>query len=204
MKRTVKFDCNESTSAAKSVAQHLYYVVQDSDKLIFSEFDEAAFKAAVALEGLTRTDYSYAGNDLIPPARTGVRFRAFGRPKTSLDFTLNLPESQHRAINLNVLDDTAAIPSNEYGEFSLAINPPLTYLILILESAMRHESDAQKREFESIVANLESARIQIRNQSFSRGAFACGNLVLNGLGRSYEISLNLFDARLNINYSIFD
>lgn len=201
MKRTIKFNDVETASR---VAQHLYHVVQDSEKLIFSEFDDAAFKTAVALEGLARVDYSYLDDSLIPSAHTGVRFVVFGRPRVTLDFTLDIPEGRYQTLSLNVLPDIVAMPTDGYDEFPLAIDPRLTYLLVILESAMRHDSLAQQQAFESIVGNLERACMQIRNQRSSHNAFAYANLVIHGSGQSYVISLNLFDASLNMSRSIFE
>ena len=54
MKKAIKFNNCET---AGRVQQYLYGVTQDLDRLIFSEFDEAAFKNALYLEGLTHADY---------------------------------------------------------------------------------------------------------------------------------------------------
>lgn len=197
MKKTVKFN---DVEAASRVAQHLYHVAQDSETLIFSEFDDAAFKAVIALESLAKTDYHYIGDSLIPPTHTGVAFRAFGRPRVVLDFTLDIPEGRYGTFSLNVLPDIVAMPTDGYDEFPLAIDPQLTYLIRTLESAMCHDSVAQQQAFASIVVNLERACIQIRNQRSSRNAFAYANLVLYGSGQSYVISLKLS----NVSRSVFE
>lgn len=203
MKQTVRFKNNPD--AANRVAQHLYHVVQDGEQLIFSEFDEIAFKAAVALEGLARVDYRYVSDNPIPPppVTTSITFSAFGRPRISLDLTLELPERHYHVLSLNVLSDVVVM-SDVYGEFSLAIDIQFWYLIRILKRTIRYEDVEQQQTFTAITANLERARMQIRHQPSVRNAATCGNLTLYGQGnQSQSILLNLLDVSLNVNRSIF-
>lgn len=203
MKRAIRF--KDNPDAASRVLQHLYHVVQDGETLIFSEFDEAAFRVAVALEGLGRIDYRYVSDNPIPPAPTGIALRAFGRPRISLDLTLEVPENHYHALSLNVLPGSSLMPSDGYSEFPLVIDFPFSHLIRILRRTMYYESAEQKQAFTDITTNLESACIQIHNHAYSHRESACvGNLTLSGSNQSQSILLNLFGVSFNINHPILE
>ena len=202
MKTTVIFN---SAKSAALVVQYLYHVVQDSEKLIFSEFDEAAFKTAVALAGLKRTDYGYEGDaPLFFAVRTGAAPRVFGRPRFTLDFTLEAPENHYHQLCLNVMSDTGVTSSNQHCEFLIAIDAPLFHLLRILQRTTDSECELQKREFARIAANLESACLLVRNTGSLYSASVCGSLIICGSGRSQTISFTLFDVSFNRNVLSFE
>jgi hypothetical protein len=204
VKRIVKFN---SCEAASKVEQHLYHVVQDLDQLKFSEFDEAAFKAAVGLEGLTRADYSYVSDTVMPRIGIGLAPRMFGRPRITLDFTLEAPENHYHPFTLNVLPDIIAMSSEGYDEFPLAIDGGLLHLIRILLITLTRNSEASNKTI-AIATSLERACLRIETQRSPLTSFRIAPiryfLVICGAGDSQTLALNLTDVVLNVNRSIYE
>ena len=157
IEKIVKFS---SPEIAGNVAQHLYGVELDGDRLIFSKFDKQAFNLAVGLTGLDNAAYSFIDKN----------GRAYSNPDSALlvlavELEFRRPSYSdsmpffYLEYSFDLLIDRVIEQSPDFDDFSLVVNAQLLEFALTLE----RETSSVIQDY---VSTIESASLRLCRDGF--------------------------------------